>query len=113
MHELGMAQEILNIVTQTLSAHPGKKLLSVNVRIGEMNAVVPELLDTAYQGLVRDTPLQYSKIIIQNVPVMGTCLDCRAEITPKTFVYACPQCGSVNIKITQGDELYIQDLEVE
>lgn len=42
MHEMAMAQEIINIVNTILSDHPGKTVTKVCVQIGEMAAVVPD-----------------------------------------------------------------------
>jgi len=113
MHEMAMAQEIINIVNTTLSDHPGKIATKVCVKIGEMAAVVPESLEFSYNALIQKTNLQKSHLEIEIIPITASCEKCHQEFDISDFEFFCPYCHSQQIRIKSGDELYISELEVE
>lgn len=113
MHEMAMAQEIINIVNNILSDHSGKILKKVCVKIGEMVVVVPESLDFSYDALIQNTPLQNSHLEIEIIQITAVCENCHKEFNISQFEFSCPYCHSQKIKVKSGNELYISELEVE
>ncbi len=113
MHETAIAKDILGIVNETLGEHPPQQLKTVYVVVGEMIAVVPELLQHAYHSLIVDTSLQHSKLDITIIPISGLCETCRAAFSLQDFEFLCPFCQSDNISVKTGNEFYIKELEVE
>jgi len=61
MHEMSIAQNILEIVESALSENPGSRLKKVVVKAGELVAVVPESLQFCYQAITAGTPLEGSE----------------------------------------------------
>ncbi len=112
MHETSMAYAILDIVSKIMSDHPGKQLTIVHLQIGQMSAVVPELLQSAYEGIIQNSPLENSKLVINIIPIQGTCLQCNKSFTLEEFVFSCPHCQSYEIQVTHGNELHILSIEV-
>ena len=41
-----------------------------------------------------------------------TCDDCAHNYPPSADVLACPACGSLRVRLTAGDEFYLEALEV-
>ena len=112
MHELSIAQNILDIVDETMNGETGR-LLEVAVEIGELVAVVPESLEFCYGVLTENSKYSGSKLIIKILPVEAYCQDCHQKFEVKEFNFTCPICNSVNLKMVQGKELKISHLEVE
>ena len=52
MHEMSIAQSIIDIVNDTLAENEKSRLKEVAVDIGEMVAVVPESLQFCYEAIV-------------------------------------------------------------
>ena len=113
MHEMGMAQEIIRIVSSILEEHPGKQLKKVFVKIGEFAAVVPDSLKFSYQALIAETPLQGSELVIEIVPITAECQNCHKTFGISQFEFHCPYCQSTQINLKSGDELRISELEVD
>jgi hydrogenase nickel incorporation protein HypA/HybF len=113
MHEMSIAQSILDIVQEYMDKENGKKLVEVAVEVGELVAVVPESLKFCYEALVDHTPFQGSKLNIKILPLMGDCLKCGHEFKIQDFTFICPKCQSSEIQTQQGQELKISYLEVE
>jgi len=112
MHEMSIAQHIVELVENILSEHPGQTCRSVHLKIGELTAVVPESLTFAYQALTEDTPLASSSLTIESLPILAKCRDCNKVFSVQDFEFLCPHCSSHAIDIKQGEELHIEKLEL-
>lgn len=113
MHEMSIAESILDIVRETLRNNEQGKLLSVTVEIGELTAVIPESLDFCFQALVEETPYKGAKLVIKNVPLKGKCVKCKKDFPIKNYAFICPFCESLEVQVTGGQELKVTELEVE
>ncbi|MFQ5632776.1 MAG: hydrogenase maturation nickel metallochaperone HypA, partial [bacterium] len=99
MHEMSIAQSIVEIVEETLQGEVNPKVSKVFVKIGELVAVVPESLDFCYTVITEGTPLANSKLIIEEVPVTVRCNGCGKESRVEGFVFRCPHCLGSDLKI--------------
>jgi hydrogenase nickel incorporation protein HypA/HybF len=113
MHETAIAHDIIKIVEETLRSHPPSCLKTVKVAIGEMIAVVPELLQHAYDSLIFDTPLDNSTLDISIIPISAICQSCQKSFGLNEYDFLCPNCQSANIQVKTGNEFFIKELEVE
>jgi hydrogenase nickel incorporation protein HypA/HybF len=113
MHEMSIAQNILEIVDEYMAREPAAKLLEVVVEIGEMVAVVPDSLNFCYDVLVEDSKYQDSKLIINILPLRGSCISCGHEFKIENYNFNCPSCHSLDLQVQGGQELRITHLEVE
>jgi hydrogenase nickel incorporation protein HypA/HybF len=112
MHELSIANAIVDAVTQEIQRRNLPPVQTIVVRIGVLSGVVPEALQFGFEAITSGTPLAKTKLQIEQVPLQGKCRDCDHEFTVEDFVFACPLCQSGQIKVTRGDELDIAYLEV-
>jgi hydrogenase nickel incorporation protein HypA/HybF len=113
MHEMSIAQSIVEIVTETLREHHGAIVQEVGVDIGELVAVVPDSLEFCYNAIIEDTLLAGSELKINILPLMGICKSCKKKIHIENMMFVCSRCGGSSIEIYQGEELKISYLEVE
>jgi hydrogenase nickel incorporation protein HypA/HybF len=112
MHEMSLAQSILDIVDEYMQDEQGK-LLEVSVEVGELVAVVPESLTFCYEALIEDTPYDGSKIAIKILPLSATCDNCSKSFDIENFNFICPFCHHSDVQVESGQELRISHLEVE
>lgn len=112
MHELSIAQGILDVVEQEVKRHGLRNVAKIKLKIGELTTVVPEALDFCFSILVKDTELEGACLEIETVPIRGKCLGCKRTFDYKNqgFYFLCPYCGS-EIKVISGRELYVQEIE--
>jgi hydrogenase nickel incorporation protein HypA/HybF len=112
MHELGVAQSILDIVHQYVPADQERAVLAVKVRIGEMAGIVADSLDFCFGALTRDTPLESARLEILRVPLQGQCGDCTAVFHIEGAAFLCPACGGPNVHLLSGRELDVAEIEM-
>ena len=83
------------------------------VKIGKLVAVVPDSLQFCYEALTTGTHLENSELEINIIPILGECNDCGKSFEVESYFFTCPFCESSSVKITQGQELNISELEVD
>jgi len=113
MHELSIAMSIVDAALEE-SRQRGVQVSAVHLRLGALSGVVKEALLFSYQMACQDTPLQGSRLIVEDVPVVVFCPQCNEPRTlPSVQSFACPECGAPTRDIRQGKELEVFALEVE
>ncbi len=114
MHETALALSILDIIVEKCSEAGGRTVDSVRVRIGKAAGVLPEALQFAFEAAKTTTVAEKAELIIESVPVGGSCNDCKKDfsVDDVPYVFACPLCGSKAFEIKTGREMEIVDMEV-
>lgn len=112
MHELSIAQEILEIVNQYVPNPQENQVSAVKVKIGKLSNVLPDTLTFCFDALISKTPLNGAKLIINHIPLTITCKSCNKNSEIEEFAFACTQCGSNNIKVIAGNELQVEEIEI-
>jgi hydrogenase nickel incorporation protein HypA/HybF len=112
MHELGIAQSVLEAV-QAEAAKRSSKPVKVGLRIGELSAVDPDALRFSFEALTVETDLQGLELEIEFCRRRHRCLECGTEFDVKDFIFDCPQCGNNRNECISGDELQLAYVELE
>jgi hydrogenase nickel incorporation protein HypA/HybF len=113
MHELSVAQEIIRIVQDEMETHHLTRVNAINVRVGVLSGLNPDALSFGFEASVVDTPLEGARLVIESIPLRGTCRTCGKESDFEDIIIICPHCGSGDVALRQGEELEIASLEGE
>ena len=113
MHEMGIANSILDGVAAELRQRPGARATVVGVRVGELAGIDPESLHFAFEALTLGTPFEGLQIAIEFSSPRSRCRECARQFEVRNFDPLCPACGSRNAECISGDELEFAYLEVE
>jgi len=109
MHELSITRSVVAIVQEHAA---GRTVTRVRLEIGALSAVMPDAVRFCFGICAADTPLAGAALEIVEIPGVGTCNDCGAEMSLTARVGRCPDCGSANLRLTGGQELNIKEMEV-
>ena len=113
MHELSIAMNIVELA-QEEAERRSVQVEAVHLRLGALSGVVKEALLSCYEMACRDTPLQGSRLLVEDVPVVIFCPECRAQRPLKSIqLFCCPECGTPSAEIVQGKELEVIALEIQ
>ena len=114
MHELSIAQSIVDSAREHATAQGAARVLRVGVRIGDISGVNADALEFCFGMTVKDTQLEGATLDVERIPVRYRCDTCAAEFpAPADFAAACPQCAGTRARMVAGDELALSYLEVE
>jgi len=113
VHELGIAQSIVEAVRQEVLRHGGGRVSRVGLKVGELSGVNADALRFSFEVTVQDTELTGAELAIEEVPLRFRCTRCETDFSSVNFESVCPACGSVDTRPSGGDELQIVYLELE
>lgn len=113
MHEMSIAQSLLDIILEESSRHAITQVKTVNLQIGAMAAIVPESLTFCFGLLSRETLADGASLAIETIPVVARCSDCGINYEVENQVFLCPQCGMPSLELISGRELSVVSIEGE
>lgn len=114
MHELSIAMGIVDGAADEATRHPGERVAAVHLRLGQLSGVVKAALMFSYDLASEGTPLQGSRLEIDEVPATIFCRECGEEQKLGSIQnFCCPVCGLASSEIVRGRELMIVGLELE
>lgn len=105
MHELRIAQAVIDIVEYETTRRQLKTVTAVGVRVGALSGVHPDALSFSFEAATVDTSLAEAKLVIEQLAAKGHCQSCGNEFEIEEFVFLCPSCGSREVDVLQGEEL--------
>src|SRR5262249_29246199 len=108
MHELGIAQEIAEIVAERAS---GARVTRIVLEIGKLAAVLPDAVRFCFDLCIEGTPLEGADLVIIQTPGLGRCRECGAEVSLDRPFGRCG-CGGTDLEWLSGEELKIKNFEV-
>jgi hydrogenase nickel incorporation protein HypA/HybF len=109
MHELGITQNIVAIVSENAQ---GAKVTRIVLEIGELSAILPDAIEFCFDICTQGTVLAGAILEIRKIPGLAKCRDCGAEIHLDKPFGVC-SCGSVQLDLIAGEELKIKEIELE
>jgi hydrogenase nickel incorporation protein HypA/HybF len=111
MHEYSIVSSLLARVEQEARVRHATAVHRLRLGIGELSGVEIELLTTAYETFRERTVCDRAALEIQRIEARWSCPKCGREIT-RGEPLRCDGCG-VPARLTQGDELVLQRIEME
>lgn len=112
MHELSIAQSIVDIIGQYVPEDQLADVRLIKVRIGRMAGVVADSLDFCFGAIVDSTSLSQARLDIEETPLRSKCAACSRTFAVEGAAFVCPACGSGEVNIISGTELQIAEIEL-
>ncbi|MCG2723084.1 MAG: hydrogenase maturation nickel metallochaperone HypA [Thermodesulfovibrionales bacterium] len=113
MHEVSIAQGMLDIVIENCRKQGCSGIESIKVKIGKASGVVPDALLFAFEAMKAGTLAEKATLIIDQVPISGFCNNCNSGFTvDDAYAISCPHCNSFSIRVDTGRELNVDEMEV-
>ncbi len=113
MHEMSLAESVLQIIEDTARVQPFKHVRSVVLEIGVLSAVEPEAMIFCFDAVTRGSIAEGARLEIVEVPGSGWCMECGKIVNLAERYGLCPVCGDARVEITSGNEMRVRDMQVE
>lgn len=113
MHELSLAEGILQIVEDAAAQQGFKRVTEVRLEIGALSGVEVEALSFCLDMVLKDSIAAGARVELEKVPGTGFCLECGETVPVNALYDACPKCGSYQVQATGGTEMRVKDLMAE
>ena len=113
MHELSLAESILDILRDGARTHGYHRVKTVWLAVGKLSHVEPEAMRFCFDVAARDSLAEGARLEIVEVAGEGSCAACGAHFAVESRLDPCPRCAAPGVRLTAGDELRVTELEVE
>jgi hydrogenase nickel incorporation protein HypA/HybF len=113
MHELSVAQNIIEIVKENIPEEDLENVKTIFLEVGEFSGIVSDSLKYCFDVIKSDTPLENSKMEIKKIPFILFCNECKSETTNNMGIRLCEKCGEYNTKILSGTDMQIIKVEID
>ena len=110
MHELSLTQ---NILDHALKAAGLKRIVRVNLVIGQFSDERAEAIRFYWDDLAKDTLAQTAELSFEWAAAEMKCLACGTVFNPGEETALCPNCQSHRLKLLSGDEVRLESIDVE
>jgi hydrogenase nickel incorporation protein HypA/HybF len=113
MHELSVSENILEIALRHARPVQAKKISDVYLVIGQLSSIIDDSVQFYWDFISKDTPAEGARLHFKRIQAEFHCLDCDQAFMLSSSDLGCPNCSSSNVKITAGEEFYLEAIEVE
>ena len=113
MHEMSLAEGVLQIVEDTARAQAARQVRAVLLEIGALSHVEVQSLHFCFDAVTRGTVADGARLDVQAVPGRAWCMPCGASVPLDRLGNPCPRCGSFQLQVTAGEEMRVKEIEVD
>jgi hydrogenase nickel incorporation protein HypA/HybF len=113
MHEMALAESMLEIVEKTARMNGAVKVSAVRLEIGALSHVACESLRFCFDVVTRGSLAEGAALEIESVPGEAWCMPCGTRVPLGQCGDPCPHCGSHQLEVTRGDDMRIKDIEIQ
>ena len=82
------------------------------LEIGALSHVEESALRFCFDAVTRGTVAEGARVDVIATAGRAWCMPCGASVPLGRLGEACPQCGSYQLQVTQGEEMKVKEIEV-
>ena len=115
MHELQVTNRILDVVLRHAQANGANKVVSIQLKIGELSDLENEWIQRYFDHVSKGTLAENARLKIERTPVVMKCNDCEHsfEVNIRAMKdIQCPECAHKKCTLVSGREYHIKNMEV-
>ncbi|WP_186428848.1 hydrogenase maturation nickel metallochaperone HypA [Clostridium sp. BSD9I1] len=113
MHEVSVASEILQIVSENAKESNIKKVDKIILQVGEFTCIEDSLLQFAFEAMKEKGICENAQLFIKKIKATSYCDNCKEEFEVSYRNRLCPKCNNFGCNIVKGYELYLESIEGE
>jgi len=122
MHEFSISSDIVRTVLDTVEKNTGKKVLSIQLEIGELTHLNGEQVSFWIKELFKDSVAEDAEVKIKTIKARILCKACgykggigsgQEDSFRHLVLQSCPRCNSFQFKIEKGRECILRRIQVE
>ena len=113
MHELSITENIIEIALSHAEKANASKISDLYLVIGQLSSLVDDSIQFYWDMLAKDTKAEGAILHFRRLPIVIKCNSCKHTYTPSGEKMSCPACLSEKITIIQGEEFYLEAIDVD
>ena len=112
MHELSLSNGMLEIIEKRAVEDGFDRVLVVRLEVGALSCVERAALSFCFESVTRGSVAEGAHLDILDVAGKAWCWDCEAVVPLARRGEACGRCGGYQLKVRDGEQVRIKELEV-
>ena len=112
MHEMSLAEGIVQIVESTARANAARAVRAVWLELGALSHVEQEALRFSFDVVKRGTVAEDARLEVVTTPGRAWCMPCGEAVDLARLGDPCPACGGYQLQVTQGEEMRVKEIEI-
>ncbi len=113
MHELSITQQLLDLTLRHAEQANAARVVRLNLVIGEFSAVVDDSIQFYWDIVAKGTLAEQAELCFERVPGRLGCVSCGCEFLFSEFESRCPDCGSTQVHVVDGNQFRLHSIEIE
>lgn len=113
MHEMSLAEGVLQLVQDTARRDRFAKIKTVWLEIGPLASIEPQAFEFCFDVVARGSIAEGARLEWVRLPAQAWCMQCSRNISVARWDDACPLCGSFQVQLSGGRDMRVKELEVE
>lgn len=113
MHELPVTENILEISLKYAQESNASQITNIYLVIGQMASIVDDSVQFYWEIISKGTIAENARLHFNRIPTKFQCLKCNHQFIYNGDDFECPNCGSVEVKIIDGDQFFLEAIDVE
>ena len=112
MHELPVTESILEIALKHAESAGASRITDIYLVIGALSSIIDDSIQFYWDMLCQGTLAEGANLHFERLELVMQCTSCQHQFTPEAMEYVCPQCGGTGLEIIQGNEFYMDSIQV-
>ena len=113
MHEMSLAEGVLDLIERNAAEQGFARVLSVQLEIGQLAGVDIDAMRFSFDAVTSGTLAADATLDIRAAPGEAWCMACSRGVEISRRGDPCPYCGSYQLQVTGGNDMMLKSLEVE
>jgi hydrogenase nickel incorporation protein HypA/HybF len=113
MHELPVTEAILATTLKHAEAAGRRRVIAVELVIGEMTSFVDDSVQFYFDVLSRDTAAAGAALRFRREAAEARCQECGRRYAVRPPLPRSCECGSLAVRVDGGDAFYVSHIDVE
>lgn len=114
MHEMSVSQSILDIALRHADHANARRIVAINLVIGDLTGFVDDSIQFYMDFLSRDTLAEGACLHFDRIAARVRCHGCgTAYAPPDSRIWSCPECDALGGEIVAGKEFHVASIEIE
>jgi len=111
MHELGMAHELFEVITQNAEKNGLTKISKITIKLGKASGIEKDFLrHSLVEHIFPGTIAENAELVFIPEGIILKCRNCGQTVTDETSS-KCPNCGKEQFDIVSGKDVFVESIE--
>ncbi len=110
MHEMALAESILEVVEQAARAQQCTRVTEIRLEIGALAGIEVSALRFGLEVVLAQSLAHGARVEIDTLVAEGWCLRCSQRVPLNALHDPCPTCGGYQIQPLRGTEMRVKDI---